>query len=69
MSEANVNCIAYDERNNLLTVEYGGGHRVVYQPVNPESYTEVLKSDCFNRAIHKLVRQPQVVGIRQQRGH
>jgi len=65
----NVDCVSYDEANNILTVEYRGGHRVAYRPVNPESYAEVVKGDCFNRVIHKLVRQPQVVGIRQQRGH
>jgi hypothetical protein len=69
MSSENVNYVFYDETNNLLTVEYRGGSVVVYQPVNPENYAEVIKSNCLSKAVHKITRQPNVVGITQQRGH
>jgi hypothetical protein len=69
MSESHIKSTAYDEAENLLTVTFGGGHVTLYHPVNPENYVEVIKADCLDRAINKLIRTPSIVGIAQKRGH
>jgi hypothetical protein len=65
----NVDGVSYNEAKNMLIVQYRGGHRVAYQPVNPENYAEIVKSNCLSEVIHKTTRQLNVVGIAQQRGH
>ena len=69
MGNLDVSNIVYNEAENILTVQYNSGKMVEYQPVNPENYVEVLLGTCLSQAVHKVTRQPQVVGTVQQRGH
>ena len=69
MSLSHIQDVSYNEPENVLTVIFGGGHVTLYHPVNPENYTEVIRADCLDRAINKLIRTPSIVGIAQKRGH
>lgn len=69
MNLNNVSSIKYNETDNILTVTYQGGSVIDYKPVNPENYTEIVKSKCLSDAVHRVIRHPLIVGINQQRGH
>ena len=69
MSSDNVESILYNEKENILTVRYQSGGIVQYRPVNPENYVEVIMSHCLSSAVHRVTRQPHVVGTVEQRGH
>ncbi len=69
MNENHVASIKYNDKQNELTVTYQGGSTVTYHPVQAENYAELVKANCLDRAINKLIRVPHIVGITQLRGH
>ena len=69
MSSSNVENVFYNEKENILTVRCQSGGVIQYRPINPENYTELILSGCLSSAVHRAIRQPNIVGTVLQRGH
>ena len=59
----------YNEALNVLIVTYQGGTVCNYTPVNPENYAGIVKSNCLSSALHKTIRNHNIVGVTSPRGH
>lgn len=69
MSIDNVQEVFYLENSNTLKVVFKGGSVTDFHPINPETYTELIRSESLYRMLHKVIRKPNVVGVAQVRGH
>jgi GH43 family beta-xylosidase len=69
MGVENVEEVQYNEGSNTLTVTFKGGSVIDYHPVNSEIYASILAGDCLYRAIHKVTRSGQIVGLRRKEGN
>lgn len=68
MSNSNIISTSYKESTNEMTVLFGGGTTVIYKPINQDTYTDLIKSDCLTSAVHCLIRNGCLVGTRRADG-
>jgi len=64
MSLTHIKQLNYNEASNVLRITFKGGSVYSFRPVNPETYTELIRADCLARAVHKAIRKGTVVGVR-----
>lgn len=64
MNQNNVKEVLYNPSNNILHVVYVSGAAVDFSPVNPETYQEMIAGDSLSRAVNKITRSGNVVGIK-----
>jgi len=64
MSRTNITELKYDKHKLRLTVISRGGAVWRYYPVTVEDYSKVLKADDKVKAVHKLIRTSNVVGVK-----
>ena len=65
MSITHIKKLAYDSTKQNLIIAFKGGTTYNYYPVDITTFKSLLYADHLTRAIHKLVRNGKLVGVRQ----
>jgi len=60
----NISNLKFEEPNKLV-IFYGGGSVFSYTPVTLEKFTKVTHSGDIPRAVRKLIRSGNIVGVKR----
>ena len=63
MSEEHIEKLWYRAPDATLTVFFKGGSVCDYSPVSVDDYINIRTADNAAKAVHDIIRKPQIVGI------
>jgi len=60
----NISEVKFEEPNTLV-ISYGGGSVFSYTSVTQNDFTRLMRSDDVSRAVRKLIRSGNIVGVKR----